>query len=253
MMKTIFKKNRFIFLSILLGSVLLLAGCTSSKIPSAENLPHSIVLSSFKLHLASFDQSTFNSGNYANLLVALREKGSSSADLTQIYRTYSTRQNKIINDDLDSVYTAIQQSFKHSGMNLMNKGALSGKDVEYDPYGFPMSSKFRSNISGTGADAAVTFHLYLHAQNIDIYPAGPNQNGIQYQPKLIMTMKMVDSDGHVIWNDEATTTASTQVELLETTVGVRTIHVQQQPSLKEMVSDAVNQMLDKLNQKGNSS
>lgn len=246
-MKPIIKK--IIGLYILLPGIIgfMVNGCSSSRIPTSENLPEKVVLSNFRIRLYNFNQANFNSGNYASLLVALHEHGNSSADLTQVYRSFSNLQNKILQKELDSLYKQIQIDFKNSGMTLMNKNALTGMRVRYNPYGFPIGSHNLSDITQTGADASVEFQIYLRAPDLNSFNTGPDQNEIRYRPTLNMAMKLFDKAGHLIWNDNTSVLAHSEVELLVSNAGtpMPLVRVLNEPSLIHMVSDAVNQMLGK--------
>lgn len=222
-----------------------LSGCSSKTLLHPEQKPNRVVVTNFHFLLKHFNTNEFNQGDYASLIVALSEPAFPSADLVQVHRSFNSKQNKHIKQQLDSVYTTLQHNFKSIGIDLLPSGYLASKnDIPVGPYGFPHSSDLKTN--SKVADAGLNLTFYLEANNIDVTHVAPYTNQIRYQPRLNMELTMMSNNGKVIWRDQSATLGRHMVEIEERTSGIRTLNVQSEPSLADMVNRALEKMISRL-------
>jgi hypothetical protein len=222
------------------------SGCSSKILLHPDQKPNRVVVSDFHILLKHFNTNEFNSGNYASLIIALSRPAFPSADLIQIHRSFNSEQNKHIKQQLDSVYTAVQNNFKAIGIDLLPSGYLATKnDIPVGPYGFPHSSDLKTNAKV--ADAGLNLTFYLETDNIDVNHVAPNISQIRYRPKLTIELTMMSNDGKVIWKDNAISLSHHSVEIEErTTGGITTLDVRYEPSLSDMVNRALQKMITRL-------
>jgi len=246
-MKSIFINHHGLFTLFMASGLMIsiMSGCSSRTLLQPSQKPNQVVLSNFQVTLKHFDTDQFNTGDYASLIVALREQAFPSADLIQVHRRFNPKQNKLIKQQLDSVYTVLQRDFKDIGMNLLPSNYLAGKrDIPVGPYGFPHSSDIKTNAKE--ADAALDITLYLEAQGIDVNNIAPYTNDVRYRPRLTVDLKLVSNSGNVIWKDQEIAVSKQLVQIEERTSGVKTLEVQSEPDLSDMVNSAIQEMIARL-------
>lgn len=222
-----------------------MSGCSHTVLLSSSRKPNRVVLSNFNVTLRHFDTDQFNAGSYASLVVALSEPSFSSADLIQVHRSFNSKQNAHIKQQLDSVYTGIQRNFKSIGINLLSADYLANKnEVPFGPYGFPHSSDIKSNAQQ--ADAAVDITLHLESQGFTVTHTGPNTTELQYRPRLTMELTMMSHGGQIIWKDQEVSISSRMVDIQIRKTGVTNYDVQSEPALSDMVNSALKKMISRL-------
>lgn len=222
-----------------------LPGCSGKILLHPEQKPNRVVISNFQFLLKHFNTNEFNQGDYASLIVALSEPAFPGADLIQVHRSFNSKQNKHIKQQLDSVYTTLQRNFKTIGIDLLPAGYLASKnDIPVGPYGFPHSSDLKTN--SQVADAGLDLTFYLEANSIEVTHVAPYINRIRYRPRLSIELTMMSSNGKVIWRDQSASVSRHMVEIEERTSGIKTLDVQSEPSLADMAYKAMEKMISHL-------
>lgn len=228
-------------LSILAILSLLLYGCSPTVLIKKSTSPQNVVLSSLRFHIEHFNWNEFYTGNYASLLVSVSPRSMFNANLKQVYQQYSKRQNKMIGMEVDSTFAIIRKHLRKLNFNLLPANTLKG-EAEYDPYGYPMSTKLDKAFKK--ADLALQVDVYLDQDFINHFFAYPGLFQVSYTPRITMIMKMVNSTGKTVWSQQTITMANSPVTINDQFWGgFSRLTVDTKPELADIINKAMNSML----------
>lgn len=235
-------KKLFITLTILL-SLVLLYGCSPNIVLEKEATPRNVVLSSFRVHIGDFNQNTFYDGNYANLFLSIGRPSPFTADLGLVHQLFNKKQNQSVKHEIDSTYTIIGDKLSQDNLYLLPANTLKGM-TEYDPYGYPVDAPLYKAFKK--GNLALQVNIYLDEDDIMRTYNYPDDIQLFYTPRLTLDMKLVNSSGKTVWDQQSIAFANRNMMVDNWFAGgLNNITIEQAPSLANMVKRALNQILKK--------
>lgn len=222
-------------------SLVFFYGCAPQVALQAAKTPQDVVLTSFRFHIDDFNSDAFYGGNYANLFMSVGRPSPYTADLTMLHELYSKKQNQLIKQQVDSAYAIIRQKLSRENLNILPVNTLRG-EAEYDPYGFPIYNNSKNVYKK--AKLALSVNIYLDEDDIIRTFNYPHDFQSQYTPRLTLVMKLVNSSGKVVWNEQAIEFSNR--EMITDNYfqgGISNLTIEQTPSLANMVNRALNDIL----------
>ncbi len=239
-------KKLFLLLSTLL-SLVLMYGCSPNVVLKEESRPRDVVLSSFHIHIDDFNQNVFYGGKYANLFLSVGRTSPFTANLNLIHQIFNRQQNKYVKRQIDSTYSVIRKKLARENLNLLPAQTLKG-DTQYDAYGYPENAGINKTFKKAGL--ALKVNIYLDEDNIINSIEYDDDYQSLYTPRLTIVMKIVDKSGKIIWNQESVAYANRDVMINDWVGGgLQDLTIEETPSLANIVSRALDQMIKKPVQK----